>query len=151
MPHGKALPTDDPRYNEFFDIVDALASAVSGVWERRKTAPTVRRVSALADLWTAIAGDGLMIGVCVNQPAIIPAALDAATVLKAKPILPSLHKIDKCMPAPLRALKSVDKRLAWLESDKGQPFADKLNSLSEQLEAGSFGADVMAVCIETAV
>jgi len=133
------LPDEgDAGDDDVSEIHMDLASALDSAWSDPNASTPRRHVSALIDFWLAVPGDGLLVGVAVNQPGVVAAAIKAAQDLKLPGVLTKLKKIQPHIPAKVLDIDDAEERFAWYESAKGQAHAEALEDLESDLEEAGF-------------
>jgi hypothetical protein len=136
---GKVPAYGEPNDDLVSDIWgDDLPDILQDSWRKPKAPPARRHLSALTEFWGNICGDGLVVGVAINDPGLVPASQEAAAAMKLKTVSRILARVAKCVPDEVLKLKNLDKRLAWYESKKGQAQAAKLEQLEELVNKQDF-------------
>ncbi|MDX2147362.1 MAG: hypothetical protein SFZ23_07545 [Planctomycetota bacterium] len=126
-------------YNAFFDAVGELQAAYSETDFQKgvaKLTDAQRRAGALILLTCAIPMDGLFIGVLVNQPEVMPHAVEAARTLGLSDGLRFLDALAKATPKGLLQQKTSDARMTWAEENESPPELEELEA-SELAEVGA--------------
>ena len=143
------LPEDpaEPGYNDVYDIYGELWESLAGAWERSGESPARRHVSALIDVWSAIPTDGLLVGVAVNQPEVVAAAIEAARFMKLKTCAELLARIHECIPGEVSSRSEPTSRHEWYDGGKkGRKLAAQLEELEGIAQDGEFGTELLEAC-----
>lgn len=144
---GQMLETGSP-HNDFFlgelwyDLKDAFEDDIIDPG----AGPARRHVGTLMVFWDAVVYDGVLIGVACNQPGIVAVALDAARAMGLPKLADVIARIQACIPAEVLSLEDPFDRADWYGSDKGQPLADRLEKLEEEVDSGENVDLLMRAC-----
>jgi hypothetical protein len=144
---GRIPKTDDPGYDDVFDIWGELWTTIGNAWEDPLQSRTRRHVAALVDLWSAIPPDGLLVGVAVNQPEVVPVAIEAAEAMELPHVRPMLEQISDCIPPEVLFIDDVEDRLSWYQEEEHEPLAERLAELEEEAQDGPFASELMLACL----
>lgn len=131
---GRLPDHGEPGYNDVYDIFGDLSIALGEVWTDKNASPVRRHVSALVDFWSAIAFDGLRVGVACNQPHVVPAAIEAAGRLKLPALKRVLTRVQRHIPPSILALEDPEDRLNWYDSRDGEAHARALEELEAEIQ-----------------
>lgn len=133
--------SSDPGYDDVFEAFGELVTEFGAAWEDPDATPAQRDVGALVSFWECIPWNGLLVGVAVNQPGVVAAALNAAKNLPV--VARFLTDIQTHIPAIVVEMGDVEERLRWYESPEGEPHAAALADLEHAIQKGEFGEELL--------
>ena len=139
------LPEDSStrEYDVVYDTFGELAQSLLDDWTKPSVSQTRREVSALVGFWEAIPFDGVLIGVAVNQPAIVPASIQAAKSMRLGSVTTLLEEMQSHVPASVIDIEDAEGRIEWYESEDGRGSAAALAQIEEKLNEGDFAEQLL--------
>ena len=141
---GKLPDFGEDGYDDLYNAFGELWGALGDEWSKPGTSPARRNIAALVEFWSAIPGDGVLVGVAINMPGVLPIAIDAATEMKLNAVRDGLRKVKSHVPEEVVALEDVDDRLEWYNSAKGKKHAARLEAIEEEIQADeAFGTELL--------
>lgn len=151
---GNKVPTyPDPKSNGIYEVEASIQDALDKERMRKglkHMSPLRRAFYGLSTLNMYFKGDGLAIGVAVNDPELLTAAIEGCKAMKRPKAAMVLEQAARAFP-PKTLWKSLRKREAWFATAAGEKAAAKLEALEDKLDEAEGSNGFVECCIRFAL